>query len=232
MCSPGRRGLVSDTSATSARTWPGAGGGSRGVGGAPQRRARGGRRGSALGALSAPQPWRLRPQRPAGRMSEVRCPGLPPPEAHREHPSRLFQLWGSLLAFLGGQLRPSSLCLCGLVAFAPGVCVHSSLCLWGHRSWAQGPPVTSITCRDPISKQGHIHGCPVGGTVLPRWSQTRPGGREMSVGRWLGLQEELRPWRDHGGPSGQQRAGPRGAAAALLRPVLPGSLCGLSSHLG
>lgn len=33
VCSLGRRGLVSDTSATSARTWPGAGGGSRGVGG-------------------------------------------------------------------------------------------------------------------------------------------------------------------------------------------------------
>ena len=95
---------------------------------------------------------------PAGGMSEVRCQGLPPPRS----PSGasfppLPALGGSLLAFLGGQLHPSSLCLRGLVALTPGVCVHSSLCLWGHRSWAQGPPVTSISCRDPISKQGHVH---------------------------------------------------------------------------
>ena len=84
------------------------------------------------------------------------------------------------------------------------------------------PPVTSIAGRDPISKQGHVHTCPMGGAVLPRWSQTHPGECGTSTGRWLGLQEELRPWKDHGGPSGQQRARPREAGGRPAQPRVPG----------
>lgn len=78
-----------------------------------------------------------------------------------------------------------------------------------------GPaPVTSSAGRDPISKQSHVHRCPMGGAVLPRWSQTHPEGYGTSMGRWLGLQEELRPQQDHGGPGGSREQGPEG-----LRPL-------------
>ena len=44
----------------------------------------------------------------------------------------------------------------------------------------------------------------------PRWSQTHPEGYGTSMGRWLGLQEELRPQQDHGGPGGGREQGPEG----------------------
>ena len=43
-------------------------------------------------------------------MSEVRCQGLPPPKARREHPSRLFLLWGghSWRSWAGSRVPPAS----------------------------------------------------------------------------------------------------------------------------
>ena len=183
--------------------------------GLPQRRAHRGWRG-------APQPWWLQPQSPAGGTSELQCWGLPPPKPVRSilpaSPGSGGHSWRS---WARSRVPPAS---ASVISWpSPWSLRPQFPLLVGTPLMGSGPPpVTSIAGRDPISKQGHVHTCPMGGAVLPRWSQTHPGECGTSTGRWLGLQEELRPWKDHGGPSGQQRARPREAGGRPAQPRVPG----------
>ena len=128
--------------------------------------------------------------------------GTASPEARQEHPSRLSRLWGSLLAFLGAQPRPSSFCLCDLVAFSlesastvPSACGDTTDGLRATPSdldRRQGPYFQARSCPRVLSMKVPTYLCGED-TVQPITDGETPaeqfgdGGQEPGVRRvWLG----------------------------------------------
>ena len=105
---------------------------------------------------------RLRPQSPAGGISELRCQALPPWKSVGSilpaSPGSGGHSWHS---WVGSRVPPAS---ASVISWpSPWSLRPQFRLLVGTPLMGSGPPpVTSIACRDPISKQGHVHGCPMG----------------------------------------------------------------------
>ena len=136
--------------------------------------------------------------------------GAAPLEVRREHPSRLSRLWGSLLAFLGGQPCPSSLCLCDLVAFSlesaptvPSACgdtTHGLRATPSDLDCLQGPYFQARSRPWLLSMRVPTYLC-WGGTIQPVTDgetpaeQVRDGGQEPGVRR-VCLRASVTPLRE------------------------------------